>query len=507
MSTSTRSLAAASGASFVGAMVSAGAGFLLTLVLGRTLGPGGAGVVLQTIGVLTIAVGVGKVGLDTTAIWLLPRTRADEPAAVRGVVRGLLVAGFCASLVVAGVLALLAPWLFAGPGSAQVLEAVRATAWFLPAAVVATVGLAATRGLGGIGPYTLIGSIAVPGSRPLLVLVVGALGGGAVAAAVSWVAVLAVALVPVALVLRSRVRRVERAADVGAALPLERAVVVRAARFTLPRSLSSAIELAQQWLDVILVGALAGPAAAGVYGAATRFVAAGMVPSTSLRVVVAPQFSAALHAGDTGTAEDVYRRTTSWIVLLSLPVYALLALFGGTVLSLLGPEFRAGAALLPVLGAGAAISVMTGNVQSLLLMSGRSGWVAVNKAVVLAVLVIGLVAAIPLLGLPGAALAWAVAATTDAALASTQVSRLLRIRLELGVLATAFGASAVPYLVAGGVARWWLGDSVEGLVVGAAVGSVLFVAATWALRGRLDVQGAFRLLRRRGGGTPREETR
>ena len=34
MSTSTRSLAAASGASFVGAVVSAGSGFLLTLVLG-----------------------------------------------------------------------------------------------------------------------------------------------------------------------------------------------------------------------------------------------------------------------------------------------------------------------------------------------------------------------------------------------------------------------------------------------------------------------------------------
>ena len=488
-----RSLAAASGVTFVGAVISALAGFLFTVALGRSLGSTDTGVVLQVVGTFTIGLGLAKFGLDTTAIWLLPRSRVDDPAAVRGTVRGLLGVGLVAGAAVAGGLALLGPLMFTD----EVSDALRGSLWFLPAAVITTVALAATRGLGGVGPYVLIGQISVPGLRPLAILVIGALGGGALAASVTWAGILGLAALPTLWVVASQVRRLERSADV-APSRLNRATVLHAGRFTVPRAVSSAIELAQQWLDVVMVGVLAGPAAAGIYGAATRFIGAGMVPSTSMRIVVAPQFSSFLHRGDRAGAQQVYRVTARWIILLSVPIFVLLWLFGGTVLSLVGPDFRAGGALLGVLAIGATVFVCTGNVQALLLMSGRSGWVAVNKAIVLTVLVTGLVLAVPEWGTTGAAAVWSLAYVTDAVLASIQVSRLVGIRLELGKVAVALTAAAIPFGLAGVAGRFWFGDQLPGLAVGAGAGLALFTATVWLLRRPLELDRALALLRRRG---------
>ena len=68
---------------FVGALVSALLGFALNILLARLLGPGGAGVVLSTMGVFTIAMTLALMGLDTTAIWLLPRLLVSAPRQVR----------------------------------------------------------------------------------------------------------------------------------------------------------------------------------------------------------------------------------------------------------------------------------------------------------------------------------------------------------------------------------------------------------------------------------------
>lgn len=490
------SLVRSSGVSFAGALVSAAAGLALVVVLGRVLGAAGAGVVMQAIAVFTISLGVAKFGLDTTAVWLLPQARSDAPSTVRGIVGGLLAAGFVAGLLVAAAVALLTSWIFDGPGSSQLSDAVRVVAWFLPAAVVATIGLAATRGLGGIGPFTLIGNVAVPGLRPVAVLAVGALGGGAGAAVVAWAAVLAASAVPVLAVLARRIKRVERQGTRAGSRRLHRATATRAGRFALPRAAASSIELAQQWLDVVVVGALAGPAAAGVYGAATRFVGAGMIPSTSMRLVVAPQLSTALHRGEISTAEDVYRRSSSIIVLLSAPIYVTLALFGGTVLALLGPEFVTGAPALAVLCVGATVFIMTGNVQSVLLMSGRSGWVAVNKTVVLMVLIAGLVILVPVAGLVGAAVAWSASMVVDAALASLQVDRLVRVRLDARRVLLSWAVAGGTFLAIGAVFRSLLGDSVAGLALTVAGGPLAVVAACVLARGPLGLETAVQVLRR-----------
>ncbi len=194
-------------------------------------------------------------------------------------------------------------------GDSRVADTVSAVAWALPLGSIMLVGLAATRGFGGVLPFNLVGNIGVPLSRPVAVLAVTALGGSVIAAALAWV----LPLVPAVLVeplgavapghrLRARARRCA-----GRLLPT-RAVQRRLLGFALPRTMSSALEQSIIWFDVVLVGVIAGAADAGIYGAASRFVGAGVIVLTALRIVVAPRFSAYLAQERHDEVQQLYTR-------------------------------------------------------------------------------------------------------------------------------------------------------------------------------------------------------
>src|SRR5690606_19553072 len=169
-------------------------------------GDDGAGVVLQAIAAFTIAQSVAKLGLDTAAVWLLPRLAQDSPAGVRAATIAMLWPAAVAGLVAALLLAILAPrW----PVGTEVSDAIVAAGWFLPFGTVLTVALAGTRGTGGIVPYTLIGSIALPSVRPVAVGVTAVATSTALAGALAWAAPLPIALVGAVAVLCVRVLRIE----------------------------------------------------------------------------------------------------------------------------------------------------------------------------------------------------------------------------------------------------------------------------------------------------------
>ena len=73
-----RSLARGGIVGFVGAAASAILGFAFTIILSRMLGAQGAGVVTQATGVFAIVMALAKVGLDSTAIYLMPRLALDD---------------------------------------------------------------------------------------------------------------------------------------------------------------------------------------------------------------------------------------------------------------------------------------------------------------------------------------------------------------------------------------------------------------------------------------------
>jgi O-antigen/teichoic acid export membrane protein len=498
-SNSSRKLAREGAASFLGAATSAIMGFALTVVLARVLGDAGSGVVLQAVAVFTIVLSLARAGMDSVAVWIMPRLSANNPSRIRGTLAMMFLVTAVSGIVCGIATVALAP-SFALTGdryASDVARSVAAAGWFLPAGALALVALAATRGLGGIIPYVSVGSIGLPTIRPIAVWVVAMAGGSLVAVTVAWAAPLVAALVAALIVLHFQVNRHERLASVRGGWRIDPILRKSVLTYALPRTLSAGLEQSIIWLGIIIVGILAGSASAGIYGGASRFIAAGLIIDTALRMVVSTRFSALLHARKIGEVEALYQTAAIWLVLFSTPIYLVLAVFAPVVLRLLGPGFDEGAGALVILCVGAILTFTAGNIHSVLLMSGRSGWAAFNKAVVLVVNVVGTLLLVPLIGINGAAISWALSMLIDAVLAAIEVRRFIGIRIWAPTIAYALLVPVAAFGIPALLLRWTMGDTIVALVLTLVVGSALFI--TWCAldRNRLHLQDLARLTRRR----------
>lgn len=448
-STSELGRAARGGAiTFAGAATSALAGFAFNLLLARLIGPQGTGVVLQTLAVFTIALAATRFGLDTTAVWLLPRLVRHEPDRVRPAL--VVTCGLSVVIPTVAVTIWMAVWVLRlrAQGS-ELLDSVTLALVFLPVASLMAVALAATRAFGGVLAFNGIGNVLVPALRPVTLVLVCLLGGGAVAVSGTWAACCLIGAA-LALVILGRMIRRRRYPSLPGSWRPDRALVGRIVGYSGPRTVMAAMEQTIIWIDVLLIGALLGASAAGVYGAAARFVAAGVVAMTALRIVVAPRFSALLGENRREEVAELYTATARWVLLLGAPIYLLLAIFSPTVLSWLGPGFSDAASSMVILSLGSIVVLAGGNVQSLLLMSGHSGWGAFNKVVVVCFNVTGNLVLIPRVGIEGAAVIWAMSMALDTVLAAWQVRRGIGISPAVGAIAgtmlAVVGCVALPAL-------------------------------------------------------------
>ncbi|WP_198348230.1 lipopolysaccharide biosynthesis protein [Plantactinospora sp. KBS50] len=486
-----------------GAAVSGLFGFLLAVVITRGYGATGAGGLFAAIGVLTVATAICCLGADTALIWALPRRRLGPG----GDGARLLPVALLPPLTVAVLVALagmvtarlVAPHLLAEAGrdGARLLAVTFAA---VPMTVAMTVLLSAVRASRPIGAYVGIQFLLLPIGRPVLVALAAVLGGGLVAGLLAWWA-------PVLAAVFGCVLLAWRPLGVGAAALRASADDWRTFwGFALPRALSAAIDSGSMWIGVLLTAALAGQRDAGIFGGVGRYVLAGQLAMQGLRVAVAPQLARLLGADRRDDALAVHRQTTVWVVLLSWPVYLLLAAFAPAFLALFGREFSDGAAALAVLAAAMLVNVGLGNVQTLLLMSGRSGRHLLAATLGLATtLLLGLLL-IPPLGVLGTALGWAAGIVVENVVAATAASAVLgRSVLGRSVLATAGGtlavvgaAAAAGMALTGGLSG---GRGPAGLAVALGLLAVGAAAALTrpAVRSRLTT--AVRTLRGAGPGT------
>ncbi|MDO5098103.1 MAG: oligosaccharide flippase family protein [Corynebacterium sp.] len=489
--TQRRDLARGGMISFLGSATSALLGFVLTIVFSRLMGAHGAGVIFQATGVFAMVLAFAKLGLDSTAIYLLPRLKLDSPDKIRSTITAFVLAALAASVVLVGVLEAIAPLIW----DDTVSDTIRVLMVFVPVGALFLIASAVLRALGSVTEYVLVSNVALPALRPPLVAVAAVATGSIVVVAVAWALPLAL-LVLVAGVLVSRhIHRLEEGTR-GVVLP-SRDQWRTIAGFAAPRTLSAGLEQALIWVDVLLVGWLVSDEAAGVYGGAARFIQAGLVVDAALRVVVSPKFSSLLHQAKTEQVRDLYVTATMWLVLIASPAYVLLAVFSPVFLALLGPEFVSGAAVLSILAVGMMLTFMAGNIHSLLIMSGRSGWAAVNKALVLAINIVGNLLVLPHYGIVGAAAVWALSMLVDALLAAIEVRVFLNIRAELTEIVIPLGIVGVTFGIPAAIAVAVAGQTALAFLATVVVGGIAWLAACRVWRSAVHVDGLVEMLRSR----------
>lgn len=483
-----RGIAWAGAVNLVGGATGSVIGLLLAAIVGRGLGTDGAGTYFLVVAVFMIVSNVAELGADTGLVRFVSAARAtgrlrQVPALVVIAIGPVLLGGVVVVVLTAG-------WVRDRPDDLAGLSpglVVAASVLAVLSSLIA-VALSVSRGLGDVLAYPLLQNILLPLLRLVGVLAVVTAGGGVAAVLTAWMGP-----VPLVLALSVVAAVTLTARHAGSLRPqtLAASDQRRLSRefwsFSATRGLSSAVEILLEWFDVILVGALTSPREAGIYAVVTRCARAGEVVQQAARIAVGPQISAALARGAVTEAREIYGLVTAAMIWLAWPFFIVLALFGDAVLTAFGPGFDDGAPSLAILSLAMGLATAAGTVQTILLMGGRSSWQLADKSAALVLNVALNLVLVPLWGIEGAAVSWAVTIVADTLLVVYQVQRLMDVRPAGRYLWVAAGLAVGVVGGIGAVARLALGSSVPVLLGTVVIAAAAYLAASWPLRHRLGL--------------------
>jgi O-antigen/teichoic acid export membrane protein len=266
--------------------------------------------------------------------------------------------------------------------------------------------------------------------------------------------------------------------------------------YTAARGIARVTQTALKRSDIVMVAALASPAEAALYTAASRFIVLGQLFVQSVQQALSPQMSSLFAQDDARAANAVFQAATRWSMIPAWPLYLLTAGFAPVLMGIFGDGYSAASDVVVILSLTMLLATACGPVDSVLLMAGRS-WLSLrNSAITLAVNAGLNLLLIPLAGIRGAAASWAVAIVVRNLLPLFQVRRCLDMwpvtRPSVSVGLAAIGCfGAVDVLLA------TTDIAVEADVSLAAAATSAYLVLTWSWRDMLGLS-AFRSALRRG---------
>lgn len=479
-------------------VVSGFAGIAFVMVTTRGFERADAGLVFAVTSIFLVCLAVVELGADIGTVRFVARYLAQGERLRAGLVLR----------VALGPVLLLAVMVAAGGiwAVTQIQDGSRSstTGWiepavivlagFLPVAALSDSVLAATRGLGTVKPTIVADGLLRQGLQPVLGAIVVATTHNPVWMVVAWVLPYAVSLAVGAYSLRQLAQR-NCVPLFGRVSRDELRFVAREVwRFNAPRTVTQVAQMAIRRADIPIVAALAGPAAASIYTAASRFVTVGQMGIKGIQQMVGPQIARFLGENRPEAALVTLHTATVWSVVIAWPVY--LACFAAPelLLRLFGEGYQDGVPVVIILSIAMLIGTGAGPVDIALLMSGRSIASMVNNLIALSLNLVLNLALIPVWGIQGAAVAWA---------ASIVIGNLLpawQIRTELG--ATALNRSSAMAAVIAIVSLavlptigWSVGAGPEIRFFALMIGLVAYGALVFVFRQPLrlsELVGAFR---------------
>ncbi|MGZ4618210.1 MAG: lipopolysaccharide biosynthesis protein [Frankiaceae bacterium] len=506
----------------IGAAVNVVLSLGVVVVVARGFSVDVAGIFWAAVSLFLILDAVGRLGADVGVTYFIPRLRsAGRRSDIREVLRHALSAVVVAATATGALLVWLAPWvgrhLLGAGSSADAVAVLRVLGVMLPVATAYDVVQAATRGFGSMRPTVLVDKIERPLLQSVLICVVIASGAGAAALAAAWATPFVPALLVTWLFLRRQMKRDAAGHHERAGTrprceppPTPPGEASRDARdrtgpgvgrefwvYTAPRALATAFQVATQRLSTVIIAAMLGPPAAAVFAAVSRLLVLGQMAVVAVQQAMAPKISDLLGREESAATRVVYQASTAWLILVSWPVYLLLAVQGAPALSVLGHVYAKHAEVLSLLAVGMLYSAACGPVDVLLLMAGQSKRSLLNRFLALVAMVAVSLALVPPLGLNGAAIGWVASLVVANTAALVQVKILLDLHpfgqatiWAIWVTLACFGGVPLLALVA-------IGPGITGLLLSVTVGGLVYFAILWRRRSMFQLDLLVASLRRR----------
>lgn len=269
-------------------------------------------------------------------------------------------------------------------------------------------------------------------------------------------------------------------------------------RFTTPRALANLASVTLQRIDIVLVAIMRGPVDAAIYTAATRFLVVGQFGNVAISMSAQPRLTELFAVGDIRNANEVYQVTTAWLVLLTWPLYLLAVIFGPQVLAIFGHSYRAGGNVMVLLGLTMLLAMACGQVDVLLITTGRSSWSLINGLLAVFVNVGVDLALIPRYGIFGAAVGWAVAILVTNLMPLAQLAVVLKLNPFGRATLAACALCTVSFCVVPLLARAALSEP-AGPALGLTAGGAIYLAGLLRFREalRLEAMPGMSFLQRR----------
>lgn len=482
---------AARGTAFnlLGSIVGAIVGFVTIGLVTNHWGRSDAGLFFAVTALFTLAANGARMGSEAGLTYFVARLRADDDH--RSVPR-VIGTALAATGAVAAMLAVLGFLL--APRLAEVVASqtesrsdaetmIRILAIAVPTFALSQAMFGASRGFATMRPAVVCGQLLRPLAQLALVVVVILTTGSLPTLALAWAGSSTLTVIAIGWWLRRRVARVggnhpEKASD---------GLRGRYLRFAWGRAGADLVSAALERLDVILVAALLGQADAGLYGASGRLILAGQLLMIAAAQSTAPLLTASFSGGRNQEAETLLRTVTGWNVTLLWPVFICLGFGAPTALSVFGPEFDDGAALVVVLSVAMLAIVAVGGGDTVLVSTGASMASLANHMIALAVMVGSAVVLLPSVGLVGAAWSWALSRLTLRGLAAAHVWRLRRVNALGRPVFLAAGAAICAYVPIGLVVLVTIEPGPLAVAAQVVVGAALHLLLLSRLRSELDL--------------------
>ncbi len=222
--------------------------------------------------------------------------------------------------------------------------------------------------------------------------------------------------------------------------------------------------------DKIVLGYYLDARQVGIYALAMALVGFVPIALDSVNQIFSPIISE-LHAAENhALLQQLYSTLTKWVMVLTIPLAITMIFFANNLMSIFGPSFRSGAAVVMIGAAGQLFNCGVGSVGFLLLMSGHQSELMKIQAAN-AVLMVGLnIVLVPRFGVAGAALATTLTTITTNVWALRSVRRILKvfpynagyIKLALPSICATAGTLILARWFGGNQAQWEIAG--EGLL-------------------------------------------
>lgn len=404
-------------------IVSTGLAFATSVLLARLLGAEGYGIFAYAIAIVSLLSVPASLGLPQLLVRNIAAYRARSEW---GLMRGLLVKAntwVLLSSVGLGTMAALIAWLLAGRSTNPTVMAFWLALLILPINALNNLRSSTLRGL----HYVVLGQLPEFLIKPLsfLLLVVAAhllLGDvfNAPWAVGMQVTATALGLGAGVLFLLNRLPSEVTASDA-------MYDTTAWARSALPFLFIGGMQMIYKNTDIVMLGALSGAEAAGVYRVVTRGADLVAFVLIAVNMVLQPTVARFYAAGEIQRLQRLVTKSARMIFLGSLPIALVLILFGQWILLIFGQEFTVGASALAVLSVAQLINAGMGSVALVLSMTGHERKTAVGVAVAACINVVLNASLIPLWGIEGAATATATSITIWNILLAIWVYKELKI--------------------------------------------------------------------------------